>query len=132
MGKRATSRRLAMQAVFQAEQGGFPINEALSGLFDNDKFLSETKDFARRLARKAHSERERLDAVIKSFLKDWSLERLSGVDLSILRIAILELEMGETPQNVVVNEALGLAEKYSSVESIKFINGILGAYLKKS
>lgn len=109
-----------------------PINEALSGLFDNDKFPAETKEFARRLAKKAYSERERIDAVIKTFLKDWSLARLSGVDLSILRIAILELEMGENPQNVVVNEAINLAEKYSSSESIKFINGILGAYLKKS
>jgi len=58
------------------------------------------------------------------------LERMGGVDRNILRLSLYEIREGKTPLQVVINEAVELAKKYSSNEAAKFINGILGAYIK--
>ena len=61
----------------------------------------------------------------------WKIDRISKVDLSILRLAIFEiLHMNEIPASVSINEAVELAKKYSSKESASFINGLLGKVLK--
>lgn len=131
MGKRSTSRRLAMQAIYQAEISGNSIDDAVNNLLEEEKFIPETKEFAGNLAKAAWTERKKNDKTIESLAIDWPLDRLGKVDHSILRLALYELNAGETPSSVVVNEAVELAKKYSSEEAGKFINGILGAYLRK-
>lgn len=130
MGKRTTSRRLAMQALFLAEQGKVSIEKALDDVLSTDDFLDDTKEFAVSLASQSYNQKEELDQLIKEYLKDWSLDRLSGVDRNILRLAFCELKLKQSPESVVINEALNLAGKYSAPESVKFINGVLGAYSK--
>jgi N utilization substance protein B len=131
MGKRSTSRRLAMQSIYQAEISGVGIDEALDNVLEGEKFIDETREFAKNLAASAWEEREQSDKVIESLAIDWSLERIGKVDRAILRLALHELKSGETPPSVVIDEAVELAKKYSSEEAAKFINGILGAYLRK-
>ncbi len=130
MGKRTTSRRLAMQALYEAEHGGSPIETSLENLFEESDFHIDTKEFSKELATKAWDMREKSDATIKELAKGYSLDRIGGVDRSILRLAICELEQKETPNEVIINEAIELAKKFSTDEAAKFINGILGAYLK--
>ncbi len=130
MGKRTTARRLAMQALFQAELSKNTIDQSLEYIFENDSFLDETKDFARTLAVETYNKKDSLDKLITNYLRDWSLDRISGVDRAILRLTFYEMQLKENPENVVINEALNLAKKYSEPNSIKFINGVLGAYLK--
>jgi N utilization substance protein B len=131
MGKRSTSRRLAMQALYQAEVSRVPIEEALQSILESEDFVPETKEFARKLALNSWKKREESDQIIARLAIDWSLERLSKVDHSILRLALSEINSGETPASVVIDEAVELAKKYSTKEAAKFINGILGAYLRK-
>jgi len=131
MGKRSTSRRLAMQAIYQAEVSGNSIEEALDNVLEGEKFIAETKKFSKDLAAAAWEDREQSDKIIESLAIDWPLERIGKVDRAILRLALHELKSGETPLSVVINEAVELAKKYSSEEAAKFINGILGAYLRK-
>lgn len=130
MAKRSTSRRIAMQALFQADHAGIPIKEALELLFESEKFVEETRLFAEELAEGAWDKKEQSDKIIKQYSKDWSIERMGGVDRNILRLALFELMEGETPVQVVIDEAVELAKRYSSDEAAKFINGILGAYVK--
>jgi N utilization substance protein B len=130
MGKRTTARRLAMQALYQAELSGHDITAAVDNLLAAETFIGETKDFSRELAVAAWQAREASDQVISKLAKDWPLDRLGKVDLSILRLALYELAAGETPPSVVINEAVELAKKYSGPEASKFINGILGAHLR--
>lgn len=130
MGKRTTSRRLAMQALYQAEIATGDIDQALANLFEAETFIPETADFATALAKVAWSNRLELDNIITKLAIDWPLERIGKVDRSILRLALQELRLKETPVSVVINEAVELAKKYSAEESAKFINGILGAYLR--
>ena len=130
MGKRNTARRLAMQALYQADISRIDIDEALNNIFDAEKLIKDTTEFASALARKAWADRTRNDKIIAELAIDWSLDRISKVDRSILRLALEELSELETPASVVVNEAVELAKKYSGEEAGKFINGILGAYLR--
>ncbi|MBN2057667.1 MAG: transcription antitermination factor NusB [Candidatus Saganbacteria bacterium] len=132
MGKRSTSRRLAMQALYQSELAGSDIETSLKNITESEQFISETIEFASKLARAAWGEKDDLDQKISSLAIDWPLDRIGKVDRSILRLALKELDLKETPQSVVINEAVELAKKYSGEESAKFINGILGAYVRKT
>jgi len=130
MGKRSTARRLAMQALYQADISGIEIEEALQNIFEAEKFIKDTTDFASALAKQSWKNRAKSDKIIASLAIDWSLDRIGKVDRSILRLALEELNDSETPVSVVVNEAVELAKKYSGEEAGKFINGILGTYLR--
>ncbi|OGB89182.1 transcription antitermination factor NusB [candidate division WOR-1 bacterium RIFCSPHIGHO2_01_FULL_53_15] len=133
MAKRTTARRLAMQALYQAESANIGIDEALENIFSaEEKLFGETKSFAEKLAREAWADRADSDKVIEEFAIDWPLERIGKVDRGILRLAVHEIRSKETPASVVADEAVELAKKYSSPEAAKFINGILGSYLRKS
>lgn len=131
MGKRTTGRRLAMQALYEAEQNSNEVISSLSNAFEEKEFDEGTKEFAQTLATNTWQKKEELDSIIKKYAKKWPLERIGLVDRSILRLALYELTRDDTPYQVVINEALELAKKYSTPEAAKFINGILGAYVKK-
>jgi N utilization substance protein B len=62
---------------------------------------------------------------------NWRLERLAVVDRCILRLAGAELLQGTTPPRVVIQEAVHLAERYGSVRSAKFVNGVLDALARR-
>ncbi|MDR0884982.1 MAG: transcription antitermination factor NusB [Clostridiales Family XIII bacterium] len=72
-----------------------------------------------------------IDDIIKSHLKNWSLDRIKKLDLAILRIAIAEMLFTEgankVPESVAINEAVELAKTYGDEKSKSFINGVLGS-----
>ena len=119
-----------MQALYQAEHAQTDINMALQNILSQENFIPETSSFSTELAAGAFQKREEIDEIIKKHSKDWKIERMGGVDRNILRLALFELMQKITPPQVVIDEAVELAKKYSSLEAAKFINGILGAYLK--
>ena len=131
MGKRTTGRRLAMQALYEADVAGKDIKEAVDDVLKSEEgFHQETKEFARQIAFGAWKKREDIDKDIARLSIGWPLDRIGMVDKSILRLAMYEIEKEKTPHSVVINEAVELAKKYSGAEAAKFINGILGAFIK--
>ena len=74
---------------------------------------------------------EKIDPLITETADHWRLSRMAALDRLILRLAIGEFLHGETPRNVIINEALELAKTFSGDESARFINGILDAVKKK-
>ena len=110
MGKRSTARRLAMQALYQADLAGEEIETALQNISESEKFIPETLDFAGFLAKGTWGARDEIDKIICELAIDWSLDRIGKVDRSILRLAIQELKIGETPISVIINEAVELAK----------------------
>lgn len=74
---------------------------------------------------------EEIDELIKVYATNWSFERISKIDLSILRLAIFEIKYTDVPQKVAVNEALEIAKRYSTDKAPKFINGILGSIIRQ-
>ena len=73
--------------------------------------------------------KEEIDAIINKNLVDWNFERLSKIDLSIMRIALYEIKYLHVPYKVAINEAVELAKLYSGDKSPSFINGVLGGYV---
>jgi len=128
MGKRTTSRRLAMQAIYQSELSKTSIDEALTNLFEEEELAEDTREFTRRLAEGVLCRKDDLDRKIREFSKNWEIGRISMINKAILMLALYELIYEkDTPKAVVINEALELAKRYSDPESVKFINGILGS-----
>lgn len=72
-----------------------------------------------------------LDDELADVTTNWRLERLSVIDRSVLRLAAAELQRGETPPRVVIQEAVRLAERYGTVRSAKFVNGVLDALARR-
>ena len=73
-----------------------------------------------------------IDAIITESAPEWPLAQISKVDLTILRIAIYEiLHREETPTKVAIDEAVELGKEFGSVNSSKFVNGVLGTVVKK-
>ena len=75
---------------------------------------------------------EEIDNLIKINLREnWKIERISKIDLSILRLAIYEIKYKEIPYKVAINEAVELAKKYGEDTSKNFVNGILASIVKE-
>lgn len=74
---------------------------------------------------------EELDNAISINAPEWPIKQINRVDLAILRLAVYELAHTKTPPKVVIDEAVELGKEFGSNSSAKFINGVLGSYLKK-
>ena len=72
-----------------------------------------------------------LGNIEKNLKKDWKIERISKIDLVILKLAIYEIQYKEIPYKVVINEAVELAKKYGEDNSKNFVNGILASIVKE-
>jgi transcription antitermination protein NusB len=90
-------------------------------------------EFSRELVELYISDRERIDRLIGSYADHWSLERMPIVDRNLLRLGFAELlHRSDIPDNVTINEYLELAKAFSTEDSGKFINGILGKLVRDS
>jgi N utilization substance protein B len=127
MGRRRQAREIALQALYILDASGVDGSEAFAivnrrGKLDDEK----TGEFARQLFEGAHALRPELDAHIQSRAENWTTTRMACVDRNILRLASYEIiYRADTPVNVVIDEAIEIARKFSTEDSTKFINGIL-------
>ena len=76
---------------------------------------------------------EEIDEFVSKYSKDWMIDRIARVDLSILRIAIYEMlyRKEDVPTGAAINEAVELAKRYGGERSYAFVNGILGSVAKE-
>ncbi len=123
MAGRRAARRTALVLLYQWDVTG----QELASLFEG-----EVDPYARALAEAVIEEHEQLDRRITEASDDWTADRLGALERNILRMAIHELDEGETPIEVVINEAVALAKRYSSEDAGKLVNGILGRIEKEA
>ena len=133
---RHRAREVAVQMLYQWEVGQADVEHVLStfwtvNLPGSEGATEATRTFAERLVRYTVDNLAKIDPIIEQTAENWRLSRMAAIDRLILRMAIGEFLHGETPRNVVINEALELAKTFSGDESAKFINGILDAVKKK-
>lgn len=121
MSRRA-DRRTALVLLYQWDVTG----QELASLFEGD-----VPDFSRKLAEDVVERHEELDARITAAADDWTADRLGALERNILRMAILELDRGEIPVEVAIDEAVSLAKRYSSEDAGRLVNGILGRIVKE-
>ena len=127
VGKRRKSRELAMQMLFQGDVGRQNPEEVRKTFWQAREEVDEsTRGFAEDLFRVATDHTAEIDGLIERHAEHWRMDRMAAVDRNLLRSAVAEL-LGypSTPRAVVINEALEIARKFSSPESVQFVNGVL-------
>ena len=117
MISRRQARRQALVLVYQWDVSGAEIGAQYAGELD---------PWARELADETVARAGELDARITSASEGWSADRLGAVERSALRVAIRELDRGEVPPEVAIDEAVGFTKRYASDEGARLVNGILG------
>lgn len=114
-----------MKLIYEWEMGGDGGEETRLNLLEVEPGESEA-DFMNSLFEGVTKNTEAIDALISRYVKGWSLERLTRVDLAILRLATHELMVNDAPRGAIINEAVELANQYSTDKAGGFINGVLG------
>ena len=131
MASRRKARELALQMLFQWELGEHTPQHVIATFLRLQKTDPEEESFARSLFEGTVSEVGSLDPMIREHAQHWRLERMAAVDRNVIRLALYELRhYEETPHAIVINEALELARRFSTADSVEFVNGVLDAVRK--
>jgi transcription antitermination protein NusB len=125
---RKLSREKTMELLFGMTLSKDSIEEAVEGFIDN--YEGDIKEIDLTYVKQAligiENNKEAIDKIIEENLHNWKLERISKVNLSILRLSTYEvLYDTEIPRSVAINEALEITRRYSDEKSVGFINGVL-------
>jgi N utilization substance protein B len=88
-------------------------------------------DYTRQLTGAVAERSTELDARITSASDDWTADRLGAVERNVLRVALEELDEGDVPVEVVLDEAVTLAKRYASEDAARLVNGILGKLVRE-
>lgn len=132
--KRSRARGWALQVMYawesRADRDRLP--DMLSEFTAERRISAEAKDYLETLITTLDMYLESIDVAIAESLLNWRMERLSIIDRNILRVAAAEMLHLAIPPRVVIQEALQLAEKYSTAESPRFINGVLDALMRRT
>lgn len=131
--KRSASRRIALQAIYQAEvQGDGFISQLLPTFINQATDDNDVRQVSTLMACGAWDYRNDADQWAGRLIPRWTVARLAAVDRNILRLALWELtHQPQTPGKVVLDEAINMAKEYSTEDSSSFINGVLDAALKQ-
>jgi len=133
MPARHRSRQRALQVLFSWDLRKQPVDEAIESFYkslvseEDDPQAEHPDDFMETLVRGAAEQAVVIYQRIAAKSENWRLERMPAVDRNILRLAVFEMSSLGTPAPVVIDEALELARKFSTDESVAFVNGVLDA-----
>jgi transcription antitermination protein NusB len=120
--RRSDQRRDAIFASYQRDVTGRPLEE----------LIADAKPMTKELAEGVEEAREELDETIAEHLRTgWTVDRIAPLDLNVMRVALFEIEEGETPYEVAIDEAVEIAKEYCGADAPKFINGVLGAIVRE-
>jgi N utilization substance protein B len=123
---RRKGRELAVQALYQLEIRNEPAAGVLTAFWEQCEGGPRARKFASELVEGVRQSREQIDVLIEETSENWKLNRLSAVDLSVLRLATYELmATREVPTSVVLDEAIEVARRFGTTESAVFVNGVL-------
>ncbi|MFH1574576.1 MAG: transcription antitermination factor NusB [Acidobacteriota bacterium] len=131
MGLRRAARECALQMLYQHDIGRLPVAEILASFWQMNEHPQKVREFADQLFQGSTARLAEIDPIIQRHIQHWKLGRLAAVDRNLLRLAVFELlPPNNTPCSVVINEALEIAKKYSTIESAQFVNGVLDSIRK--
>jgi N utilization substance protein B len=133
MGTRRKSRELCLQMLFQSDMGKQTPEQVRNTFWAERSGVDEdTRGFADDLFGVATQRQQEIDDLIQKHAQHWRMERMAAVDRNVLRASVAEfLGYHETPKPIIINEALEIARKFSSPESVQFINGVLDSVGKE-
>ena len=131
---RARARVLQALYAWDLREGGGNgpgLERIASQIWDDLAISPDERRLAGMLVRTVAQHRHSLDDELTEVTDNWRLERLGVIERSVLRLAAAELYQGHTPPRVVIQEAVRLAERYGTVQSAKFVNGVVDALARR-
>lgn len=143
---RSNTRELALHLLYAVQCGEQSVEEVLSSRMDAEYYASlslENELYTEKPSKKqllyiqkvvsgVTEKRQELDEKISRLSENWKINRISTLARAILELAMYEaLYVSDVPVNVAIHEAVLLAKKYEEAETVKFVNGILGAFSKE-
>ena len=132
MGKRRSSRELALKFLYQSELNAGNIDEQMRFFLERSSSQDEVEAFMMELVESTLKQIKEIDKIIQKFSDNWVLDRMTVIDRNVLRMGTCELLFNfSTPPRVVINEAVDIAKKYGNEDSPEFINGILDKIYKE-
>jgi N utilization substance protein B len=130
-GRRQT-REWIIQFLFQQDFNPEPIPQALSYFWEDKSPVERERLFAEHMIRGVIEHQRALDETLSNYARNWSSDRLAAVDRTVMRLALYEmLHCDETPPVVAINEAVHFAKDLSSLQSGRFVNGVLDRIRKE-
>ncbi|MGW7054635.1 transcription antitermination factor NusB [Streptomyces sp. NPDC054887] len=132
MAARNTARKRAFQILFEADQRGESVQTVLADWMRHartDTRQPPVSEFTMQLVEGYAQYADRIEELMATYAVDWEIDRMPVVDRNILRLGTYELVwMDETPDAVVIDEAVQLAKEFSTDDSPSFVNGLLGRF----
>ena len=143
---RDAAREVAVHLAYELSFTDTPVSELLeerlsketfAGLADEDALYKDTpgakqREYIRRVAEGVSAHAAELDADIERYAVGWKFSRIPLVASAIMRVAMYEiLYMPDIPNAAAVNSAVEIAKKYETPETVRFINGILGSFVRQ-
>jgi N utilization substance protein B len=137
--QRRLARRLALQALFEIDCVAHSPGAAVDGRLADEETRASGEfgigaPFLRWLVSGVVKHRDALDGLVQKYAPEWPVDQLAIVDRNILRLALFELgaQAADTPQKVVINEAVELGKHFGSDSTPRFVNGVLGSALEET
>lgn len=128
---RKDAREVAMKLLYQKDLSGEADLDSLLRMEPHYSIHEKDREYILSLLNLFEGHAQEIDGHVKSFSKGWEFNRIAKVDLAILRLALCEiLYRPDIPVSVSINEAVELAKKFSSDKSGKFVNGVLGGFIR--
>lgn len=132
MGKRRSSRELALKFLYQSELNAGDSVEQMEGFLEISPGNDEVKSYLVELVDLVSLHKKEIDDLLEKSSENWSLSRMTVIDRNILRIATAELLFQkDVPAKAAIDEAVEIAKRYGSEDSPDFINGVLDRIKKE-
>ena len=126
MGKRRSSRELALKILYQKEMNQGALDEQIKEFWERNPCQEDIQDFTEELVAYVSDNNEQIDKLLGKCSDNWSLSRMAVIDRNILRLAASEMMFNkDVPIKAVIDEAVEIAKKYGSADSASFVNGVL-------
>lgn len=122
-----TKRELAFYYIYSQEIQGQNSKSQVKLFLDSIEVEDgKSREYVKEIAKGIKENNEEITNIISKNLKEgWTIDRISTVDLALLKLAIYEIKYKEIPYKIIINEAVNIAKKYGEETSAPFINGVL-------
>jgi transcription antitermination protein NusB len=149
MDLRSAARRIALQALYELDTSGHSVQQVIASHFVYDEIHDESlaieiylnrmaspeerhevpriASFISQLVMGVRARQDDIDYVLQKYAPDWPIDQVAVIDRTILRLALYELSVLTTPQNVAISQAIDLANQFGAEGTQRFVNGVLGA-----
>jgi len=124
--KRTKARECALQMLYQADMTDSPIDDVIKKYWQNKTRTPDVISFANEIVKGTYEHLAEIDKIISDYSEHWKISEMPVIDRNIIRFAIYEIiYMEDIPPAATIDEAIDLANRFSTPSSGKFVNGIL-------